>query len=114
MPYTNVMDGVWQCNDCGAHAATQEAVVHHGTCQPGESKTWEELYAKDYEESVALLQEAEMLGAAVAPPVLMRSKSAVLMPSDVEVLAGSVNRTVRIDRTEDAEVKRLYHIYKSL
>ena len=157
MPYTQVTDRVWQCNDCGAHAGSPRDVKHHGTCKPGESKKWEEIYEnanawidcnwfevidcnedtqeiyhavctkpspcwpncksctdrEAYMDTVAQVQEADMLGA-VVPPVLMRSKSAVLMPSDVEVLTGSVNRTVRIDRAEDAEVKRLYHIYKSL
>ena len=40
--YTNVVEGVWQCNDCGAHADSKENVVHHKSCTPGESKRWEE------------------------------------------------------------------------
>jgi len=44
----------------------------------------------------------------------MSSIEAELWAADVEVLDGSINRSVRIDPTEDAEVKRLYHIYKSL
>ena len=40
--YTNVVEGVWQCNDCGAHADSKENIVHHDSCTPGESKRWEE------------------------------------------------------------------------
>ena len=42
--YTNVVKHVWQCNDCGAHADSKENVVHHGSCTPGESKKWEEIW----------------------------------------------------------------------
>ena len=66
-----------------------------------------------YREQAALLQEADMLGT-YEPPVLMRSAGAALWQSDTEVLDGSINRSVRINPDEDAEVKRLYHIYKSL
>ena len=38
---------IHQCNDCGAYADSEEAVRHHKTCKPGESKRWEEFYGKD-------------------------------------------------------------------
>jgi hypothetical protein len=49
--YTNVMDGVWQCNDCGAHADTKENVVHFKTCQPGESAKWEKFYSEEQDDN---------------------------------------------------------------
>jgi len=66
-----------------------------------------------YKENAALLQEADMLGL-YKPPVLLRSKAAALWQSDVDVLDGSQDIAVRINPYEDAEVKRLYHIWKSL
>jgi len=50
------------------------------------------------------------------PPdkVLLTTAHAVLYQGDVDILNGSVNRNVRIDITEDVEVKRLYEIWKSL
>ena len=115
--YTRVMDNIWQCNDCGAHAATKEQVKHHDTCKPGESQKWEEFYGEEddtsYREAAAMLQEADTLGM-YKPPVLMRSLGAALWQSDVDVLSGNINRSVRINPDEDAEVKRLYQIYKSL
>ena len=45
--YTNVVEGVWQCNDCGAHADSKEDVAHHESCTPGESKKWEESYGNE-------------------------------------------------------------------
>lgn len=42
--YTNVIEGIWQCNDCGAHADSKENVVHHESCVAGESKKWEKHY----------------------------------------------------------------------
>lgn len=50
--YTNIVKGVWQCNDCGGHAQTKEKVIHHKTCQSGESKKWEEIYTKANEEEL--------------------------------------------------------------
>lgn len=47
--YTNVIEGVWQCNDCGAHADSKENVVHHKTCVAGESKKLEEYYETEGE-----------------------------------------------------------------
>ena len=41
---------IWQCMDCGAHAKTAEAIQHHATCQPGESKRWQEFYADQPED----------------------------------------------------------------
>jgi len=49
--YTYIEEAdVTQCNDCGAHAKTQEGVVHHKTCNPGESKKWETFYDEANEE----------------------------------------------------------------
>jgi len=54
--YTHLVEGdyldVWQCNDCGAHAATKETVDHHTTCIPGEAQEWE-----DYYEGIAMTME---------------------------------------------------------
>ena len=55
MPYTQVeapgdFEGaveIWQCNDCGAHADKIKNIKHYDSCTPGESKYWEEFYAKD-------------------------------------------------------------------
>lgn len=68
---------------------------------------------KLYKDTAAEIQEADMLGI-YKPTVLMHSDAADLWQSDVCVLDGSINRSVRINPDEDAEVKRLYHIYKSL
>lgn len=45
---------------------------------------------------------------------LMNSAVAVLTQADVDILDGSINRSVRTNDDADTEVKRLYHIYKSL
>ena len=42
--YTWVDENICVCNDCGAHASSEEGVVHHKTCKPGESKKWENFY----------------------------------------------------------------------
>ena len=47
-------------------------------------------------------------------PTLMGSRIGYLLQSDVDILDGSVNRAVRTNVLEDAEVKRLYDIYKTL
>lgn len=61
MPYTFIEtdwsfpgDGVWSCNDCGAHATKKEDIKHHASCVPGESKKWERFY-----EEAAKEQELE-------------------------------------------------------
>ncbi len=48
MPYTIVGDGicVCVCDDCGAYADKEENVVHHNSCNPGESKKWEEFFSE--------------------------------------------------------------------
>jgi hypothetical protein len=48
--YTNVTKGVWQCNDCGAYADKKENIVHYDSCQPGESKKWEDFYEDQKED----------------------------------------------------------------
>lgn len=45
---------------------------------------------------------------------LMRSRIACLLRSDVDILDNNVHQTIRPNVLEDAEVKRLYHMYKSL
>lgn len=45
---------------------------------------------------------------------VMKKKGAVLFPSDIEILNGSRNRTVRKNPEEDARVKELYDIWASL
>lgn len=37
------------CNDCGAYAATKEAIAHYSSCKPGEAKRWEKYYEKSDE-----------------------------------------------------------------
>jgi hypothetical protein len=41
---------IWSCNDCGAHAGTKEGIVHHKSCQPGESARWKEFYSQQPED----------------------------------------------------------------
>lgn len=41
-------------------------------------------------------------------------KTITLTRDDVDILDGSRNRTVRVDQMEDAQVKNLYDMYKSL
>ena len=45
---THLVEGdyidIWQCNDCGAHAPTKKDIVHHDTCQSGESQKWQDFY----------------------------------------------------------------------
>ena len=67
----------------------------------------------EYADMAAEVQEAEMLGT-YKPISLMSSAITDLWQSDVNVLNNNALFRVRIDDTEDAEVKRLYHIYKSL
>jgi len=54
MPFTSVIPGVFQCNDCGAHADTIENIPHHDTCSPNESAKWERTYAAANEEGAEL------------------------------------------------------------
>jgi len=42
------------------------------------------------------------------------SKTITLTRADVDILDGSRNRTVRIDQMEDAQVKNLYDMWKTL
>lgn len=44
MTYTIAEDGVCVCDDCGAYADKGENVVHHDSCNPGESEKWKEFY----------------------------------------------------------------------
>jgi len=46
--------------------------------------------------------------------VMLNTQLIALTQGDVDILDGSRSRHVRIDNYEDAEVKRLYDIYKSL
>ena len=48
--YTEVDEGIWVCNDCGAHADTTKNIKHHGTCHPGESDKRERFYNDANEE----------------------------------------------------------------
>ena len=52
--------------------------------------------------------------AGLSAKVLLKTQLIWLTQGDVDILDGSINRSVRIDKDEDVEVKRLYHIYKSL
>lgn len=45
---------------------------------------------------------------------LMRSRVAFLFKYDVDALDDDVHQAIRPNVLEDAEVKRLYHMYKSL
>jgi hypothetical protein len=51
LSFTNVMPGVVQCNDCGAHADTEENIVHYDSCVAGTSAHWEKVYAADEEDT---------------------------------------------------------------
>jgi len=42
-------EGVWVCDNCGAHANEKENVKHHNTCKAGESKRWEKYYSEQEE-----------------------------------------------------------------
>lgn len=48
--YTRVEYNVFVCDDCGAHAEDPREVKHHPTCNPGESRHWEEFYSEANEE----------------------------------------------------------------
>ena len=90
--------------------------IIHAVCSMP-SPTWPNCnrcqHKVEYADTAAEIQEADMLGT-YKPTTLMHSASASLWQSDVDVLDGSINRGVRINPDEDTEVKRLYHIYKSL
>ena len=45
--YTKIDQGIFQCNDCGAHAANIKAIKHFKTCVPGESAKWEKINNDD-------------------------------------------------------------------
>lgn len=38
------VDDVVVCNDCGAFADSEDEVVHHASCRPGESQYWQAMY----------------------------------------------------------------------
>jgi len=67
----------------------------------------------EYRDTVASIQEADMLGV-YKPLPLMHSAAAELLQSDVDVLDINIDHQVRYDEDEGIEVKRLYNIYKSL
>jgi hypothetical protein len=47
--------------------------------------------------------------------ILMRgAHGAVLLRSDVGILDGSINRSIRLTEVHDTEVRRLYKMYKQL
>lgn len=46
--------------------------------------------------------------------IRLESNIETLTQADVDILDGSKSRSVRIDKGKDAEVKRLYRMYKSL
>lgn len=45
---------------------------------------------------------------------IMRKKGAVLYPTDIEILKGSRNRAVRVNKDEDRRVKELYDMWRKL
>jgi hypothetical protein len=50
MSWTRVEGDIYVCDDCGAHAKhTPDAIIHHTTCTPGESKKWEKFYKENNE-----------------------------------------------------------------
>ena len=103
--YTRVFANIWQCNDCGAHAeGGSQCIKHHPTCKPGESERWEKHYTEANAEEVEHLRMARWL----------QGKPIMLLQSDIDILDGSRNRTVRTDQMEDLQVKVLYDIWKSL
>jgi len=103
--YTRVFANIWQCNDCGAHAeGGSQCIKHHATCKPGESLRWEKHYTEANAEEVDHLRMARWL----------QGNPIMLLQSDIDILDGSRNRTVRTDQMEDLQVKVLYDIWKSL
>ena len=107
--YTRVFANIWQCNDCGAHAeGGEQCVTHYATCKPGESKRWEDFYTKANEEEEQFSVEKIRITRWVL------GKPIQLLQSDIDILDGSRNRTVRNDQMEDLQVKVLYDIWKSL
>jgi len=146
MPYTHVMDRVWQCDDCGAHAGSPRDIKHHTTCQAGESKKWEEFYNNtnawincnffeviDWDEDTQEIYHAVCTmpstcwancgsctdrvpvgNMALRMARWVGGRQISLRQADIDILDGSKNRTVRIDTKEDAEVKYLYDMWKSL
>ena len=53
MSATQVLEDVYVCDDCGAHAENSASIKHHKTCKPGEAQYWENFYTEE-----ARLQEA--------------------------------------------------------
>ncbi len=46
--YTQIEADIIQCNACGAHADSEEKVVHHKNCNPD----WEDDYADEFVEYI--------------------------------------------------------------
>jgi hypothetical protein len=50
MPNTEITfideEGIYVCNNCGAHATSPEKIQHFATCSPGESEKWEKIYTE--------------------------------------------------------------------
>ena len=40
---------VYVCDNCGAFAPPEKTIIHHSSCQAGESKYWEQHYNEDEE-----------------------------------------------------------------
>jgi len=38
--YTEI-EGIWQCNDCGAYADVKDEITHYDSCTPGDCDKWE-------------------------------------------------------------------------
>lgn len=47
---TWVDSGICVCNNCGAFASSEEEIIHHGGCHPGDSQRWQGFY-NDVEEA---------------------------------------------------------------
>jgi hypothetical protein len=87
---------------------TQE--IYHAVCTmpspcwPNCNRCQSRVEYRDVEEEETPVYDTLMTGA----------YGAVLIQRDVDILDGSINRSVRLTDVQDAEVKRLYKIYKSL
>ena len=54
--YTKIEDVGVVCNDCGSFGDTPEKVLHHKTCQAGESKKWKAHYNKPEEDTQRIIK----------------------------------------------------------
>ena len=52
-------EGIYVCNNCGAHAISPGEIQHFDSCSPGESERWKKMYNETAEEEATSLEKVQ-------------------------------------------------------